>query len=71
MVVIISITDFEKMFCVYDGEHNFEIDVEYFDGLENPDLKMSKKSAKELAFKIAKVCAEHCDLSEIEFMEDD
>ena len=71
MGVIISISDFEKLFCVYDGEHNFEIDVEYYEGFENPDLKMGKNSAKELAFKIAKVCAEHCGLDEIEIVEDD
>ena len=60
----IEIRDCDKMFWVTDDHYTFDVDVE-FNCRENPDLELSKESAKELALKIAKVCAEHCKLDKI------
>ena len=57
--VIVSMSDNEWVFNIYDGEYNFDICVDYH-SRERPDLKMSKESAKDLAFKIISLCAEHC-----------
>ena len=60
----IEIKDCDKMFWITDDHYTFDVDVEFNDR-ENPDLLITKDSAKELALKIAKVCVEHCKLNDI------